>query len=95
MARVISIGTSAAMLVEIAYTALQSFRRTTSHFNDGTPFDGAVFGLMGFMILFSSVLVGVLLYKEDRFMQVLGARRRCAPCTRQRALITVVSLSGR
>jgi hypothetical protein len=61
IARVISIGTSVAMLVEIACIALQSFRGTTSHFNDATPFDGAVFGLMGFMILFSSVLAGVLL----------------------------------
>jgi hypothetical protein len=61
VARAISIGTSMAMLVEIACISLQSFRGTTSHFNDATPFDAAVFGLMGFAILFSSVLAGVLL----------------------------------
>jgi hypothetical protein len=61
VAQVISIGTSLAMLVEIGCISLQSFRGTTSHFNDATSFDGAVFGLMGIMILFSSLLAGVLL----------------------------------
>lgn len=60
-AAAISVGTSVAMLVEIAGIALQSLRGVASHFNDRTPFDGAVFGLMGFMILLSSLLAAVLL----------------------------------
>jgi hypothetical protein len=60
-ARVISVGTSVAMLVEIACIALQSLRGVTSHFNVKTPFDSGVFGLMGFMILLNTLLAAALL----------------------------------
>jgi hypothetical protein len=62
LARVISVGTSAAMLCEIAGIALQSLRGTTSHFNERTAFDSAVFGLMGTMILLSTLLAAALLF---------------------------------
>lgn len=61
MARVISVGTSVAMLSEIACIALQSLRGTTSHFNEQTAFDGAIFALMGTMILISTLLAAALL----------------------------------
>jgi hypothetical protein len=61
-ARAISVGTSVAMLVEIACIALQSLRGTTSHFNDKTAFDSGVFGLMGFMILLNTLLAAALLF---------------------------------
>ena len=60
-ASVISGGVALSMLVEIACIALQSLRGVPSHFNDRTAFDGAVFGLMGFMILLNTLLAGLLL----------------------------------
>ena len=50
------------MLCEIAGIALQSLRGTTSHFNERTAFDSAVFGLMGTMILLSTLLAAALLF---------------------------------
>jgi len=61
LARVISVGTSAAMLFEIACIALQSLRGTTSHFNERTAFDSGIFGLMGTMILLNTLLAAALL----------------------------------
>ena len=48
--------------LEIAGIALQSLRGTTSHFNERTAFDSAVFGLMGTMILLSTLLAAALLF---------------------------------
>jgi hypothetical protein len=53
-------GTALAMTVEIICIAGQSLRGTTSHFNDATPFDGAVFSAMG-LFIFASTLLDVLL----------------------------------
>jgi hypothetical protein len=61
-ARAISVGTSVAMLVEIACIALQSLRGVTSHFNERTAFDSGVFGLMGTMILLNTLLAAALLF---------------------------------
>ena len=58
----ISVGTSVAMLVEVACIALQSLRGTTSHFNEPTAFEPGVFGLMGFMILLNTLLAAALLF---------------------------------
>lgn len=44
-----------ASLVEVAAITLQRWRGVPSHFNDATPFDEAVFGVMGMSV----VLVGV------------------------------------
>ncbi|MDA0246261.1 MAG: hypothetical protein OT477_22860 [Chloroflexi bacterium] len=47
--------TAIGLLVEMALIALQVVRGTTSHFNLSTPFDGAVFSLMGSFITAVSV----------------------------------------
>ncbi len=54
--RVISLGLIITMIVEIALIYLQSFRGTTSHFNINTPFDGIVFGVMGWFIAINTVV---------------------------------------
>lgn len=54
-------GTLIAMTTEIVLIVMQSARGTPSHFNNATVFDGVVFGIMGLMILFSTVLDVILL----------------------------------
>jgi len=51
-----------AMVIEIVLIAMQSARGTTSHFNAQTPFDLAVFNIMGAAITVSSVAVVLLLW---------------------------------
>jgi len=60
-ARVIGVGTAVALWTEMASISLQSWRGVPSHFNQGTPFDGAVFGVMGLMILLNTLLACWLL----------------------------------
>jgi hypothetical protein len=48
------------MFFENAMIFMQAIRGMTSHFNDDTAFDGAVFGVMGLMIFLNSILLGVL-----------------------------------
>ena len=50
-------GIAIAMFAEISLIAMQSARGLPSHFNNKTPFDAAVFGLMGLMILLNTLLV--------------------------------------
>ncbi len=54
-------GTLVAMMGEIILIAMQSARGVTSHFNNSTMFDGIVFGVMGLMIAFSTLLEIILL----------------------------------
>ena len=44
-----------AMIVEIACIILQSARGTSSHFNNDTPFDAVIFGIMGATILINTL----------------------------------------
>jgi hypothetical protein len=59
--RIVSWGISISMLTEIACIAGQAARGTTSHYNVNTPFDAAIFSIMGSMIVLNSVLALVLL----------------------------------
>jgi hypothetical protein len=59
-ARVISGGVALTMLTETACIALQSLRGVPSHFNEATPLNSAVFGIMGLMIFANTLLVTAL-----------------------------------
>lgn len=59
--RVISWGTALVFVGEMACIVTQAARGTTSHFNVKTPFDGAVFSMMGMLIAFNTLLVVVTL----------------------------------
>jgi hypothetical protein len=49
-------GASLAMIGEMICLVCQAARGTTSHFNDATAFDGAVFSTMGLLITFNTLL---------------------------------------
>ncbi len=59
--RWLSGGMALSMLVEIVCIVMQPARGTTSHFNVATPLDGAVFALMGVMILLNTLYVSFVL----------------------------------
>jgi hypothetical protein len=54
-------GAGFAMTGEIICIAGQSLRGTTSHFNQSTAFNGAVFSVMGLLILFNTFLAALVL----------------------------------
>jgi hypothetical protein len=54
-------GFGVAMMVENSVIALQSVRGVRSHMNFSTPLDGGLFGVMGVMILVSTIFVCWLL----------------------------------
>ena len=58
--RVVSWGISFAMVLETAALWTQAIRGTTSHYNIDTPLDGAIFGVMGVMILINTLLIAWL-----------------------------------
>ena len=58
---IISRGISISMLVEIVCIVTQAARGTTSHFNQSTPLNAVIFGVMGLTIVFSTVLMVALL----------------------------------
>ena len=54
--RAVSLGVTLTMVTEIVLIAMQAARGTRSHFNNSSPFDAAVFSVMGFAILANSLL---------------------------------------
>ena len=59
--RLVSWGTALVFVGEMVCIVTQAARGTTSHFNNATPFDAAVFSLMGFLIAVNTLLVAVTL----------------------------------
>lgn len=51
-----------AMTVEILCIIMQSIRGTTSHFNHQTPFDDAIFGIMGMGVVFNTLAMALFLW---------------------------------
>jgi hypothetical protein len=56
----------AVFAIEMAIIIMQSARGTTSHFNVSTPFDAAMFNIMGLAIIVNTVVVGVFLWMLRR-----------------------------
>jgi hypothetical protein len=54
---------AATMLVEITLISGQAARAVPSHFNDSTPLDTAIFGVMGATITINTVVVAYLLWR--------------------------------
>ena len=59
--RIVRYSISLAMLIENFFILLQAARGTTSHFNVSTPFDGLVFGLMGLVIIYNTLVMMLFL----------------------------------
>ena len=65
--RALDITLAAALAIEIALIDMQAARGTTSHFNVATPFDGAVFAVMGVSILciwLAMLLLTIVLFRQ-------------------------------
>jgi hypothetical protein len=59
--RFVSWGTALVFVGEMACIVMQAARGVTSHYNVKLPFDAAVFGTMGMLITFNTLLVAVTL----------------------------------
>lgn len=59
--RLVSWGTAVVFVGEMACIITQAARGVTSHFNSQTPFDDAVFSVMGFLISVNTLLVLLML----------------------------------
>ena len=59
--RFVSWGTALVFVGEMVCLVTQAARGVTSHFNEATPFDAAVFSTMGMLISFNTLLVAVTL----------------------------------
>lgn len=65
--RALDIALTAGLVIEIALIDMQAARGTTSHFNVATPFDGAVFAVMGVSILciwLAMLLLTIVLFRQ-------------------------------
>ncbi len=75
MRRIVGWTTSATLVSEMIIIALQAWRGTTSHFNVGTPFDGALWIVMGIAIAtqtVASVAVAYALWRQPFTDRALG-----------------------
>lgn len=73
--RVVGRTTTIVLFTELAIIAVQAARGVTSHFNVGTPFDGALFGIMGVAIFtqtFASIAVAYALWRQPFNDAALG-----------------------
>ena len=73
--RVIGWSTAAAMIIEIAIIVSQAARGTASHFNVSTPYDGALFMIMGVTIItqtLSTSAVAVALWRQRIADEAMG-----------------------
>jgi hypothetical protein len=73
--RIVGWTTAIVLVLEVAIIDLQAWRGTTSHFNVGTPLDGALWVTMGVGILLQtlvSVAVAVALWRERFVDRALG-----------------------
>lgn len=59
--RLVSWGTAFVFVVEMACIISQAARGTTSHFNEATPYDAAIFSTMGAMISLNTLLAAITL----------------------------------
>jgi len=65
--RAIGWGTAATMVIEMAIIGSQAWRGTTSHFNVATPYDAALFRIMGLTIVsqtLATITVAVALWRQ-------------------------------
>lgn len=80
MRRLLSAVIASTMLFEIVCIVGQAARGTTSHFNQATGFDGAIFALMGLAITVNTLAVAALWWwmrrddPPDRAAYLLGVR---------------------
>ncbi|WP_167582138.1 hypothetical protein [Kineococcus rubinsiae] len=71
--------TGVALVVELLLIGLQVARGTTSHFNDDTPFDAAVFSAMGgfvALVFLAAAAAAVLLLRQRGLPRTLAAGLR-------------------
>lgn len=73
--RIVGWMTAVILILEVAIIDAQAWRGTTSHFNIGTAFDGALFAIMGLGIVIqtlSSVAVAAALWRQTFEDRALG-----------------------